>query len=169
MGDRDELWNAVWDGFYDAFYNEILFGEILKNWQKFDFITRLVIAFTASGSAIAGWTLWNDDDYKILWVFIAGAASILSIIHTTLNTPDRVKNYAALANNISDIRLEYETFQHELKIYREFDVDESFIKHKELRAKYKQILQSYSPDFLTTDKIKNTSQTMLNKKLGIEE
>ncbi len=64
---------------------------------------------------------------------------------------------------------ECETFQHELKIYPEFDVDENFKKHKELREKYQKALEPYLPDFMTTDKIRNKSQTMLNEKLGIKE
>jgi hypothetical protein len=169
MGNRDELWKATWETLYDASYYEVLFAEVLKRWQAFDIITRLLVAITASGSAVAGWALWNDDNYKILWLVVAGIASLLSIIHATLNTPDRVKNYTKLSNVISHVRLDYETFQHELKIYPDFDVDANFNKFKELRSKYQKALESFSPDFLTTDKARHNAQTILNTKLGIKE
>ena len=92
MGNRDELWNATWETFYDASYYEVLFGKLSQNWQIFDFITRLLIALTASGSAVAGWALWNESNYKEYWVITAAIASILSIVHALLNTTDKVKN-----------------------------------------------------------------------------
>lgn len=169
MGDRDELWGATWETFYDASYYEILFGSLLKNWQTFDFVTRLLVALTASGSAVAGWALWNDVNYKDYWVFAAGIASLLSIVHATLNTPDKVKNYAQLSNDIASVKLKYETLRQELKIFPEFDVEANFDKHKKLREEYQRVIESYSPDFLTTDSIRNNSQTLLNNKLGLSQ
>ena len=61
MGNRDELWKATWETLYDASYYEVLFSEVLKRWQAFDFITRLLVAVTASGSAArAGSDLANQ-------------------------------------------------------------------------------------------------------------
>jgi len=169
MGNRDELWKASWESLYDASYYEILFGEVSKSWQFFDFITRLLVALTASGSAVAGWVLWNDEQFKVAWVIAAGVASVLSILHTTFNTPERINSYSKLANEVSGIRLDYETFHHELKVYPEFDIDNKFQMHKELREKFRKALDIYSPDFMTTDRIRHRSQTLLNVKLGIEE
>ncbi len=169
MGDRDELLKASWETFYDASYYQILFEEVSKRWQTFDFITRLLVAVTASGSTIAGWALWNDDGFKCIWLFTAGFASLISIVHATLNTPEKVKNYSKLADGISTVCHEYETFRQELKIYPDFNVDEKYNNHKALRLKYTKALEAFSPDFLTTEKIQNDSQTMLNSKLGIEE
>lgn len=169
MGNRDELWKATWEAFYDASYYEVLFGELSKRWQTFDFITRLLVALTASGSAVAGWALWNDENFKVMWLLAAGTASLLSIAHATFNTPDRVKNYTKLANDISGVRFDYETLRNELKIYPEFDVDKNFQQYKEIREKYQKALESYSPDFMETDGIRNKSQTILNIKLQIKE
>jgi hypothetical protein len=169
MGNRDELWKATWETLYDVSYYEVLFDVVLKRWQTFDFLTRLLVAVTASGSAVAGWALWNDENFKVPWMAVAGVASLMSIIHATLNTPDRVKNYTKLCNAISNVCLDYETFQHELKIYPKFDVDTNFTKYKELRSNYHKALESFSPDFLTTDKLRHKAQTILNTKLGIKE
>ncbi len=169
MGNKDELWNATWEALYDASYYEILFGELSKEWQKFDFITRVLVALTASGSAVAGWALWSYDNFKVIWLVVAGTASLMSIVHATLNTPDRVKSYTKLASDISGVRLDYETFWKELKIYPDFDVDQYFQKYKELREKYQNVLETYSPDFMATDRIRNKTQTVLNTKLKIKE
>jgi len=169
MGDRNELWKIAWETFYDASYYEILFGETSKNWQTFDFVARLLVAFTVSGSAVSGWALWNDEEYKIGWVIFAGAASVISIIHATLNTNDKLKHYAQLSADISDVKLEYETFRHELSIYPDFDVDQNFKKHQRLREKFQKVISSYTTDFLASKRVQNMAQNILNQKLGIQE
>ena len=169
MGNRDELKTAVWDSFYDTSYFDILFTDISKRWQIFDYVTRLLVAFTASGSAIAGWALWNQADFKTVWVVSAGVASILSIIHATSNATEKVNTYGKLSNGVSLLSHEYETFYKKLKIYPEFDVDNEYATHEDLRSQFKKILESYSPDFFTTSKLKNNAQTKLNIKLGIKE
>ena len=169
MGNRDELWNVAWETFYDAYYYEILFDDISKKWQTFDFATRLLVALTASGSAVAGWALWSDENYKIGWVVFAGLASVISIIHAALNTNEKLKRYAKLSSDISNVKMEYETFQHELTIYPDFDVDKYFKKHQKLRGSYQKALEAYAPDFMSSVKIQNVAQTKLNHKLGIQE
>lgn len=169
MGSRDELWKVSWETFYDTFYYEVLFGELSKSWQRFDFVARLLVALTASGSAVAGWALWNDADYKLYWTLFAALASVISIVHATVNAPEKLKHYVKLSNDISEVKIEYETFRHELAIYPEFDIDKNFKRHQKLREKYQKVLSGYSPDFMASQKAQNYAQTLLNEKLGIEE
>lgn len=169
MGKRDELWDKTWNTFYDVSYYVILFGIISKRWQKFDFYTRLLVAITASSSAVAGWALWNDANFKIFWVLLAGFASFISIVHTVASTQEKVTHYTKLNNSMNLLQIEYESFLNEMEIYPEFVVDDFFKKHQSLREEYKKILSSNVSDFLTTEKLKNEAQTILNKKLGIKE
>lgn len=167
-GNRDELWKAAWETFYDASYYEVLFTEVMTRWQSFDFVARLLVSLTASSSAIAGWALWNDDDYKALWVLFAGVASVLSIIHTTLNATEKLKKYSKLLNDMTKVTLDCETFRHELSIYPEFDVDKAFKKHQKLRSDLQKALSGYSSDLMDTKGLQNKSQKILNNKLGIK-
>ena len=168
MGNRDEIWNSAWETFYDSYYYSILFSLISKRWQLVDFYTRLIVAMTASGSAIAGWALWNDDDFKILWIILAGFASIISIIHSTLNINEKIKHYTLLNNNMSNVQLEFESFRQEMRVYPEFHINDFFNKHTELREKYQKALELNTPDLLSTDYMQNKAQGILNTKLNIK-
>jgi len=88
---RDELWTATFDTYYDAYYEELLAAALVRRWQRVDAFTKVLVALTASGSAVAGWTLWSQPGFKTSWTFIAGIAALLSILHSTLNVADRVK------------------------------------------------------------------------------
>ena len=167
MASRDELWKASWDTFYDAYYYQILFSELSKKWQKFDFITRLLVALTAPTSAVAGWALWNDDEFKVYWVVFAGLSSLVSILHSTSNTGEKLKQYAKLSNDISNVRIKFEALRHELSIFPDFDVEDNFDKYQNLRDMYHQAIAAHTPDFMTTSKIENKSQDILNKKLNV--
>lgn len=168
MGNRDEVWNATWDTFYDSYYHVILFEKLSKRWQTVDFVTKLLVAITTSSSAIAGWSLWNDDDFKIIWIILAGLASFISIVHTILNVNEKVKKYSDLSNKMSLIKHDFESLQNEMKIYPDFNVDSFFTKLEILRDKYINTLENHSIDFLTTDKIRNESQDKLNIALNIQ-
>jgi hypothetical protein len=48
-------------------------------------------AFTTSGSAIGGWALWSEDKGKVFWVSLAATASVLSILHSALGVPAKIK------------------------------------------------------------------------------
>ncbi|HFQ5373700.1 TPA: hypothetical protein ACGUM3_001531 [Vibrio vulnificus] len=169
MGDRDEYWNTLWSNYYDSYYYSILFSELTIRAQWFDFISKLLVAVTASGSAIAGWALWEEPSFKIYWVIIAGTASFISIVHTTLNISEKLKGYVKLSNEMAEIRMQYESLQEEVTIYPEFDVDEMHVKSKAVKNKYIAVLRGYAPDFLSSKKLQNRSQDILNDKLGIKE
>ncbi|HFG1937145.1 TPA: hypothetical protein ACGF3Q_003637, partial [Vibrio cholerae] len=169
MGDRDEYWNSLWNNYYDSYYYSILFSELTIRAQWFDFLSKLLVAVTASGSAIAGWALWENPDFKIYWVIIAGSASFISIVHTTLNISEKLKCYIKLSNQMSEVRMEYESLKEEVTIYSEFNVDEMHAKSKAVKDKYIAVLRDYAPDFLSSKKLQNKSQDILNDKLGIKE
>jgi len=168
LGNRDEVWNAAWETFYDTYYHVILFEMLSKRWQTLDFLTKLLVTITTSSSAVAGWALWNDNDYKIVWLVLAGFASFISIIHTTLNVNEKVKKYSDLSNKMSSVKYDFESFQHEMKVYPDFDVKDFYNKLELLRNKNINILENHSIDFLTTDKIRNKAQDKLNLALNIE-
>jgi hypothetical protein len=71
---RDRLWEAVFETYYDAYYEEILSGDLIDRWQSFDEFAKIVIALTASGSAVSGWALWTQPGFRAVWAVLAGLA-----------------------------------------------------------------------------------------------
>ena len=74
---RDELWNASYETYYDAYYGEITADKVTTRWLKFDNFTKILVSLTASGSAISGWVLWNDPNFKYIWFALAGFGAFL--------------------------------------------------------------------------------------------
>jgi len=44
-------------------------------WSRFDTVSTVLVAITASGSTIAGWALWNEPAGKFTWGIISGIAN----------------------------------------------------------------------------------------------
>lgn len=51
---RDVLWEESFNTYYDAYYEERLAESILVSWLRVEMITKLLVAFTATGSAVSG-------------------------------------------------------------------------------------------------------------------
>ncbi len=83
LGNREEVWSSAWNAYYDAYYYEIMISSLGQRWELLDTISKVLIALTASGSAIAGWELWGKDGYKVIWLALAGGhlCCPLSMLH----------------------------------------------------------------------------------------
>ena len=121
---RDELWNATYDTLYFTYYNEILCDTLVRRWQITDDLTKVLVALTASGSAISGWALWSDQRFQFLWVGIAGFAALLSIVHSALGVPSRLKDWGDSKRRFASLRIELETFQYRMRVNPEFSTEE---------------------------------------------
>ncbi|WP_367302903.1 hypothetical protein [Vibrio cholerae] len=83
LGNREEVWSSAWNAYYDAYYYEIMISSLGQRWELLDTISKVLIALTASDSAIAGWELWGKDGYKVIWLALAGGhlCCPLSMLH----------------------------------------------------------------------------------------
>ena len=57
MDTRDQIWNTIFDVYYDSYYYELLSNRMVAKWLKWDEFSRVLMAVTASGSAISGLAL----------------------------------------------------------------------------------------------------------------
>ncbi len=69
MDARDIIWDKVFEVFYDSYYYEMLSNKLISKWLAIDEITKVLVAITTSGSAIAGWALWNKEGFQYIWIF----------------------------------------------------------------------------------------------------
>lgn len=63
---RDKLWEATYKTYFESFNMEIAAQNLIDRWQIVDELTKVLVALTASGSAVAGWTMWNNPNLKII-------------------------------------------------------------------------------------------------------
>jgi hypothetical protein len=164
-----ELWKAVFDTYYDAFYNEMLADKLINRWQIVDDASRILVAVTASGSALSGFALWNQPGYKLVWSALAGCSAILGILHSSLGVAHRLKDWGDLKRSFASLRIDLETLQYRMKFdfkatNREFKRE--FIKY---RRQYSLVFQRLKNDILLRKGLEITTQTDLNIRLERDE
>lgn len=166
MTERDAIWEVVFETYYDAFFEELAGENLSRRWQIFDDATKIVVAITTSGSAVAGWTLWNLPGWRILWAFLAGAAALITIIHATLKVSDRVGRFEELRQAFFVIRNKLETLRFEMRVDQDFSVVEIRDKLLELREQYGLAMERIRYDLLRSRRFLEKTQDELNIRLA---
>lgn len=162
---RDILWQASFEIFYETYFEEILSELLIKKWMRIDYSVRILIAITASGSAVAGWTLWENPNFKIVWVIISGAAALFGIIHTTLAVPNMLKEHINSNKGFTTLRHELENFRNDLNLDPNFDVQEKNNEYKQLKRKYTELCNNSPHDILSTDNLSHKAQDLLDERI----
>jgi len=162
---RDFLWNATFKVLYYSYYEELLAENLIKKWGILDCISKVLIAFTSTGSAIAGWALWQSEGFKSLWFIIAGLAAIFSILHSTLGVSNKLKEFGDRRRYFSSLRIELETFRHFMEIFPNFDLNKYSDKYENYRKLYSAGISNSPDDFLRTKKLETLVQDQLNYKI----
>jgi len=158
---RDQLWVSSFDTYYQCYFEELVADALLYRWCLLDDITKWVVAITASGSAIAGWSLWKTEG-KIAWLVIAGVSALFAITHSALGVPNRVRNWEDSKKSFATLRLDLETLRQEMAMNANFDFDEYNSRYLELRRRYTEQMSRVSPDTIRTRKLESSMQDLLN-------
>jgi len=165
---RDELWEVAFETYYDTYYQELLASRLIDRWQTFDETTKVLVALTASGSALTGWTLWTQPDLKNLWTFMAGIAAVLAIVHATLGVPGRLKDEGEIRRRFASLRTDLETFRQRMRVDSNFPVADFTREFVEFKKRYSDCVQLVRNDILLTRSFQVKVQNDLNTMLGGE-
>jgi len=165
---RDVIWNKTFDVYYDSYWVELLSDNVIGFWQKTDDITKVIVALTVSGSAVSGWTLWNQPGFKYIWAILAGISAILSITHAALGVTGKVRDWTELKRQFASLRLEIESSRDLMEINPDFSIEDYENNFKEYKKRYGELYPSIYSDFILTKKRKVKCQNDLNKRLGLE-
>jgi hypothetical protein len=162
---RDRLWEATFETYYDSYLQELCSVRLLERWEKFDDATKVLVALTASGSAIAGWALWNEPGFKYIWGILAGFAAVMSIVHAALKVPERLARHFDSKSEFSALRIALETFRHQMQIFPRFSVEDYNKQYLEYRERYQILVSKLRSDFLSTPAMVKAAQIDLNSKV----
>lgn len=163
---RDELWRASYETFYFAYYFEILSDRMVNRWQVLDVVTRVIVALTASGSAISGWALWNNPSFRLIWIVIAGIGACLAIVHTSLGVPGKLKDWGEGKRWFAEIRIELETLRYRMRIDPKFPIEEYTREFIDCRERYGAGVQLIKNDIIWTRRLGSHAQSELDDRLG---
>jgi len=113
--DVTQFWNDTFELLYKAALQELSSKKLSNKWHYIDTTTSIFVTATASGSAIAGWALWSSDHGKAIWITIASLSSVLSLLHSTLQVPSKMKIQDEVRNTFSVLRLDIEQFRQNIR------------------------------------------------------
>ena len=160
--ERDQIWHSAWKIYYDAYFQEILSEKIVLRWHRFDDISKLLIALTASTSALSGWALWSDPGIKTIWALVAGFSAILAITHKSLDVSSKLADWGSARSKFSALRIDFEKFQNEMKFNPEFSINDFSEECGQLQNCYKELYQNTKIDGFLTNRLRNAVQKELN-------
>lgn len=163
QGDNNPFRKAGLDTFYETYFQEKASRALLGRWQKIDVTTSILVASTATGSTVAGWTLWTLPTWKGVWIIAAGFAAVAAIVHGAMTVPSRVKDQEELRRGFSELRVDLETFLQQITI-NPSDAD-SAKRFETLRERYAQTISKAPPDIAYTKRLRLKVQGELNTEL----
>jgi hypothetical protein len=162
---REQLWDVSFDTYYDAFFEELLADALINKWGRLDDFTKIIVAITASGSAISGWALWGSPGWKGVWLACSGLAALLSVVHTALAVPGRIKAHADDKRRFAQLRTGLETFRYRLQV-EQFDADMFNKEFVGLRRVYGDDIGLLNNDTFRTRGFEEKIQKQLNEQVA---
>jgi hypothetical protein len=161
---RESLRQSALETYREAYFSEIEAGILISRWQKVDEFTKIFAALFSSGSAVAGWIVWSQPGWKQTWLLLAGAASILSIIHVALKVSDRVKDWSDTKGHFVRLRTELETFLYHMKVNSACPVEELASRFDGLRTRFGEGIDRKKVDLLNTRDIRTVADKEATEK-----
>jgi hypothetical protein len=139
---------------------------MINRWQKVDDFTKVLVAATASGSAVAGWALWQRETLKIFWAVIAGLGALLAIAHAALGVTGRLKEWGECKRHFANLRIELETFRERMALDPNFDFQKFEEEFLSLKRKYAEGVQLLPSDIMLSWRLENITQHNINRRLA---
>lgn len=164
----NEIWNSAHEMKYECFFQELCSEWLVNRWKAIDSITKFLITFTASGSAISGWVLWNYSVLSELWAVLAGCAAVLSIIHSSFNITTRIEEATLQYSQFKSLRMNLDSFQIKMKIKAFEKLEDYKSEIMSITQEYGKIHTNVKPDFILIDFFKKRIIIKLNKLIGYE-
>jgi hypothetical protein len=156
-------WAARYKAFYDAYYQELLAAAVIERWQKIDLVISLLVALTASGSAISGLAWWNTGWGKPAWAVIATTASLGAIFHSTARVANHLQQQGEARRDFSLLRGQLQNILY--KMTSDGDSDELENEFQPLQVRLVELTAKLDPDIAATSFLRNKTQSELQRLL----
>ena len=158
----EQLWENVHDSYYWAYFNELISELLERRWHMLQYSTAILVGMTASGSAVAGWSLWSDAGWKETWMLLAGTAALASIVHGALVVPTKLAHHARIRGEFSALRIQLETLRTRLQGRYAPEMEEEYEK---LRSRVLEIEPQAGTGLLASESLGDQIQIKLDKLL----
>jgi hypothetical protein len=162
---RDQLWDVVYETWYDSYYEELLADALITRWLRLDEFTKVVVALTSSGSAVAGFALWKTPDLTWLWPTLGGVSAVLAIVTERLAVAFKLRDHGATMRAFASIRIDLDTLRAKMRVNPNFDMAALEQEYLTLRKRYGEAYSGIKSDILATQSLEQRVQADLNQRL----
>ncbi|MDQ2712807.1 MAG: hypothetical protein M3Y24_11375 [Acidobacteriota bacterium] len=145
---------------YDSSLQQLIAEELLDRWGRVNLICSALLALFAAGSMVTGWSFWKTQTGGVLWGILSGTVSVLAIINTALQIPDRVKAQSDLSVKFRDIELRAENLYNKLPSISEGEAERRITA---IDTVYRNLLLNAPKDILLTERWKDKIQLRINE------
>jgi hypothetical protein len=160
---RKAIENDAFLTWFNSKYQEGICSELFEKWQRSDTFVQVGIALTASGSAIAGWQLWENPKMKAVWTLLSGFISLLAICHKAFGVTNKVKDWSESSKTYRIIKNQLEVLKFEINTsYDEKNADKILKKLSGIKSTYAEEDSNVpSKDFWLTRSLENRVELSL--------
>ena len=151
---------------YEVNYKEVLIEKLSSQWHRVDQVTKILVALTTSGSAFSGLALWNQPGFKVMWAIVAGIASLLSVIQSTLQFSQRAKMWSEVRGQIVLIRRQIDALLEDMEYFGEFDPETIREQFRQVQDDYAKISSELENDILLNQQLRKEARSYVNELLG---
>ncbi len=159
------LWASAWTTQWKAYY-QVCEGELLiARWKMIHLAISLLIAVTASGSAVAGFALWNRPGWSYLWALLVLLASLAAIVSSTIGVPDRLREQEQSHREFTKVYVGLEGLLMDYRMKKPLaDMQSQFA---ELRKQYALAMANQViSDYVLTDGLRQQAYERANREFG---
>lgn len=136
LSPREIVLNDAFKTWFNSRYQELISSELLERWQLVDTFVQIGIALAASGSAVAGWQLWEKPAMKIVWAVVSGAVSVIAFCHKGFRVTDKVRIWSESRKAFTMLRNQLEILRHEVNVSFEQNRDSIDKRYLEIMGSY---------------------------------
>ena len=162
---RDEIWNESHNLYYDVYYAEVVEQKLEARWSTFDYVSRILVAATASGSTIAGFAFWKDPQLAWLWPLLSGISAVLAILSEKLGVADKLREHSQSGNALCSLRTLIEKFNFKMRIDPGFSIEDFTIEFFEMKERYSSEMNKIKYDIFLTVSLEKKCQIFLDRNL----
>ncbi len=159
QGVRMNVNHPVWD-VYDQLrtvrLNEKYYGVRLQKYERVNYWSEIIVAFTSSSSAIAGFAFWSTETGAEMWKALLVISALIATSKPLLNLTKKIKAYEEVLSG-------YRLLCHDLKDLK-IDINQSQSYSAEHQLKFKKIIEkqrvlsSKSPERTEKTRVKKACQ-----------
>ena len=163
---RDAIWNETHALLYNTRYAEEIEKALLARWTWLDSITKVAVAISSGGAALAGLVFWKNNDYTFLWPLFTSASTLLAIVSKQLSVADKLQRHASSSVGMSALAVNISALIVRMKINADFSTTEFEKKLLGSLDKYGVEYAKLPYDLLLTQALRVQTQQRLNAMLA---